>query len=157
MSFSFSRIAARGVEALSLLISPVFLVRRVRPWATLLICQRGQVGPRRKPDGESLERERRGGSKPTALSAEVVEHGNNGAAGGGSRWRDKRQRSCLRLKDSPNLCGIETERLLSDTNDRDHAPPGQPVQRLGIELEYARQLLGSEQLRRTIRCLEDLP
>jgi PAS domain S-box-containing protein len=29
-------IAARGVESLSLLISPVFLVRRLRPWPTLL-------------------------------------------------------------------------------------------------------------------------
>ena len=29
-------IAARGVESLSLLISPIFLVRRVRPWPTLL-------------------------------------------------------------------------------------------------------------------------
>ena len=29
-------IAARGMEALSLLIAPVFLLRRVRPWPTLL-------------------------------------------------------------------------------------------------------------------------
>jgi hypothetical protein len=29
-------IAARGVESLSLLISPIFLVRGVRPWPTLL-------------------------------------------------------------------------------------------------------------------------
>ena len=31
-------IAARGVESLALLVSPVFLVRRVRPWPVLITC-----------------------------------------------------------------------------------------------------------------------